>query len=165
MAAIFAGCGSDDSSTTSSNSAATGSTGATPSAATGDRGATAETKPTEPAASPTEPANPNDPGEGDEEAARSVVDIGLKNGSFTKSTARKVHVLSLIPIELSIKVLDSETYNLVITDSDGRERLATYNKQGSFVQQLEGMSANKSTTIVLGGEQQIKITADADPGP
>jgi len=70
--------------------------------------------------------NPNDPGEGDEEAARSVVDIGLKNNGLTKSTVRKIHVPSFIAIELSIKVLDAETYNLVITGPDGKDRVVTY---------------------------------------
>lgn len=160
-ATAFVGCGSDDTSTDQPASASTGATQAVTPATTGETGVTAVDEPTD----KVENVNPNDPGEGDEEAARSVVDIGLKNGGLTKDTARKIHVPSFIPVELSIKVLDGETYNLVITTPNGKEQLATYNKQGTFKQLLDGMRTNKTTTVVLGGEQGIKITADADPGP
>lgn len=152
----ISGCGSDDAATTPATTAATGATDVV--RQTSSTGATAVAEPTEPA------ADPNEPGEGDEEAVRSDVSIGLKGGGFTQGTPRKVHVPSSIPIELSIKVEDNETYNLVVS-VDGRDRLATYTKPGSYKLTIDGLKTRQTATVVLGGEQQIKITADADPGP
>jgi hypothetical protein len=161
VALAFVGCGSDDTpdapQATAPTTPATGATEAvTP---TGDTGATANSEPTEAA------ANPNDPGAGDEEAVRSVVNIGLKGGNFTRGTTRKVHVPPFIGIEIDAKVDDDGPYNLVITGGDGKQRLVTYKKPGNYQLRVDALKTRQSATIVLGGDQQIKITADAEPGP
>jgi hypothetical protein len=156
-AALLAGCGSKNS---AEPPAATSATGATQSVApSGDTGSTAASEPTSPA------ANPNDTGGGDEQAARTGVEIGLKNGGITTATARKVHVAPYIAIEFDITVADSQTYNLVITGGDGKDHVVTYTKPGSYKQTIAGLRPNKSASVVLGGAQAIKITADANPGP
>jgi hypothetical protein len=157
MAALaFAGCGSKK---PAQPIAATGATGSTQ--PTGAQGASTNTQATEPTAAA---ANPNGAGTGDEQPARTGVKIGLKNGGLTQSTPRKVHVPSYIPVELDIAVADSQTYNLVVT-ADGRNRAVTYDKPGAYKLTIAGLRSNATATVVLGGSETVKITADANPGP
>ncbi|MGH2907288.1 MAG: hypothetical protein ACRDKI_11045 [Solirubrobacterales bacterium] len=140
-------------------------TGATnpPSAATG---VSSEVVPTTGATGATEAAeaNPNDPGAGDEEAARTPVAIGLKNGGLTKRTAKVVHVPSFIAIELDIDVADAKSYSLAI-DYGSTHRSVTYDKPGSYKLMVEGRRPGKTVTIALLNGEQVTVKADADPGP
>lgn len=101
--------------------------------------------------------------QGDEEGARTPVEITISGGGFGSATPNRVHVPSFIAIELDVTVKDARGYKVTVV-RDGKRSEHAVSGGGRSSVMLEGLRPNRSLTVKLGGDT-VDVTADAEPGP
>lgn len=143
--ASSAGCGADRSST---DEKPTGSVGVV----TGQTGAGAS----EQAAEPARPAPTS-------ETDLVPVDIELEDGSFAKSTPKKIHVPSEFLVLISVTSGDGGPYSLSVLSPSSAQTFKIASNSSQNITQ-DGLAAGKQIKLMLGGKT-VRIVADADPGP
>lgn len=111
----------------------------------------------------TDPGTSGDSGQGDEEGARTPVEITVSDGAFQPSTPGRVHVPSYIAIELVVTVKDTRGYKLIVV-RDGKRTAHAVAGGGRSSVMLEGLRPNRSLAVKLGGDT-VAVVADAEPGP
>lgn len=167
------GCGDDDqpasddaspSGVTSTTSGTTGSTN------TGESGETGESAPADddggvaPGGSDGGAGTDDQGGAGDEEAARTPVEITTAGNGFSEKTPNEVHVPAFIAIELDVTVAGSAPKRLVITRPGGQHLTHVFpaGRRSSYT--AEGLRPGRSMIVAL-GDDRIEVVADAEPGP
>ncbi|MFY9489239.1 MAG: hypothetical protein WAP35_11180 [Solirubrobacterales bacterium] len=166
LAIGFAGCGDDEkqpdsaaTAPTADGRSATRSTGAVVSPETGatdDSGVTPEDGAVVPGEADARG------GAGDEEAARTPVDISISDGRFGRDTPKVVHVPSFIAVEV-IAVVKGDRDQIITVKRDGKSTRYTLSP-GRQAIMLEGLRPKRSLEVRLGADKVV-VTADAEPGP
>lgn len=120
-----------------------------------------------PKAQPPPPAkgSTESTGDGAKEASTFQIRIGLRDGKLTPGTEREIAVIDGVDLQFDFDVRDDLDYALKVSDETGADLGAyRFDTRGDFGTVRGPLDPGQTLLLTL-GDEQIKITANFEPGP